>query len=444
MAVVTKEHATGADKSFLALAEQQRADALVMNNFGKALALYVMKSGEEYTGEGLNGAATGFLGSDLPFKGKRRMHDYCKDSLEPAGMVAGGSTERDGRSVSTYSITEHGERCGKPAALRFLSLADYLGKSLNELNGATNTSGSVGHGYALAKVLECLNDGKIHTVTDIAQTAGLTEKVASFSLRHLDRTGLAHYKSVRCDPYGGAETDYSVIELTGRDEAEGYARNPRLMTKRLPHSQPDYAPYVRRCLLAALGLGLQEIHRNMLVGALGVSDATAKKVMALLCDLGVYAYRKFKGSFVLSESQITDKGIYAFELAYGPALAVAKDPRSAYAAGAYLMGALERSSKSPAELFASERRRFIETSNNLKQRSGDENVELVMDAIRSSDRSTDFRRKDVVEQLVKRGGETRNLDALATSGLRAMREKKLIKRAAERNHYRLLLRTEHD
>ncbi len=209
------------------------------NNFWKATILLAMEEGKAYIGSTLNGDVDKLLEGAFHPNSPGKLFGLCK-YLNSVGLVEERNVTVESRHKSrlmpAYEITAEGSTLARASVLRFLLVADYLEKSLNEINGATNTPGPVTRAYSMARMLEILHDQQPLTVRAISDATSSERKDVENTLKHLSDLGLVEYESL--------------------DENEG--------------------PY---------------------------------------------------------KVKITDKGIVCFELAYGPAIQVAKDPTSSYACG---------------------------------------------------------------------------------------------------------------
>jgi DNA-binding PadR family transcriptional regulator len=422
---------------------QQRVEALisgVCNNFSKAIALYVLEKGKNYTGMELDHAVERFLGEEaLPFS-RGMLRKRCEQSLKPIGFVAEkevmGEKTHSGKWVKAYAITEDGERYGKPSIEQFLLLADYLGKSLNEINGVENTAGAVKHGYVVAELLGILHDGRIHTETEIAKLMGFNKMVVCASLRHLAELGLAEYRSVSKDAYGGSESSYSIAGLVSRKKLKAYLADDETLRMDVLNVRSIFKFWGH--LTSTLKLELEELDCNALAGELGIAVTSASRVIAVLCDLGVYAYKNFDGKYTQSEAKITEDGMKCFEMAYKPVLLVAEDPLSSSAFGEYESVLKDRSEA--VRLFKSEEQRYLDTSNLLDKQNGEDNVALVLDTIHEAG-LLEFRRKDLVDVLRKKR-DGRDIPVLISHQLPILLNGGIIEKRTDRHGYYRLVRKE--
>jgi DNA-binding PadR family transcriptional regulator len=375
----------------------------------KMLALYVMDDkgviGERraYTGAELQQAMEDFLGEELPAKGgSRLLYDFCENSLAPAGFVLEERVARKGRLVKAYSITDAGIAY-KAIIEKFLLLADHLNTPLQELNGRSGTAGKVQHGYVLAKALEILSDGEVHTDSEIARAVGGRGRTFAVTFEHLKELGLVDYDSVKRDVHGESESRYSIAKLIDRDKLDDYLACESKLRKDMKETCPQFDVF------GILGKVLQNrqetLESNAVAEKFGISKYSARETIAALCGLGVYSYEKFNNKWlVLSNASITEEGLKCFNDVYAPVLLFAKNTDSPQASKLF-----ERLNDSARvlELFESEIERYRETNVKLDVRSGDESDVLVLDTIKRLE-SEEFW-PNAIMRLLRKDGEKRNV-----------------------------------
>lgn len=424
-------------RTFLELSELERIEALTSgasNSCGKALILWVMKPGREYTCGKLNGAAEAFLGRGLPFKYAGRLLQYCKQSLEPAGFVTEGRVAGEGacsgKFLTAYAVTEDADKYGKPAVARFMQLASITGISLNMINGFTASTAGIRHAYFVARTLECLSDGEKRTTSAIAEQIGANPSTIARTLKHLHEIGFVNYKSVSTDHYGDSERDFSVILLKDPERLRIYKTDIAKLKEDATKIQPTFR-YLR-CLMDVLNLEVQELNRNLVAKRLGISEKGATKIISILVGLGVYSYRNLS-SKAKSEAEINERGLLAYELAYGPIINVARNPLSKYVFEDY---------RKPLEtegmhaLFLEELQRFRETSNNLGHMPFSKTVGAILTIIRGSGPEC-FRARNI-RSMLEQVGERRKLEPLAQRVLGCLRRERQIEATERRGYYSLV------
>lgn len=382
---------------FTQLSEPDRIAALVSginNYFGKALTLYAMKTGRQYTWDELAIEAENFLGEDLPFH-MLNPYNYCRRSLRPIGAVVKSSTRKQGKWIKTYAKTEDGEIYGDPSIARFLLLADDLDISLNKMNGATSTPlGSVRHGYVVARLLEELSDREVHTEVEIVKNTGILTTTIKFSIESLQDIGLVDFRSVKTDRFGKSESGYSVAELVDKSRLEKYIENPGELRKEVLKKRLFQRFGILRRVLE---LKKENLNRKDLIDELGIAATTSSSCIATLCNLGVYRYQYFKGGATQSSVKITDKGLKAFELAYYPVLRAARELDSRYVRQEY-REILEKSGGQINELLRHEKERYTNEKQSHKSDEAEEKNRIVMYAARNMGKEN-FRIKDVNENF---------------------------------------------
>lgn len=413
---------------------QERVEALtagVANSGPKALALYAMQRGRDYTNGELNAAAETFLGQSLPFKSNGTLQQYCRWSLEPVGFAVEKKVVREhmyaNRLLTAYSIIEEGEIYGKPSIERFMMLSHKLNLPLERINGATSTPGAVRRGYVVAKVLEALSDGEPTTASSLEIAINVSQ--IRTQLTGLHKSGLINYKSVQCDTYGGPERDCPTIELADREKLETYLTDDgrlRADTLKVRNGFDEWG-YLRRTLaLHAVELDRHSLHRLAAIP----KDAGSRTIPTLVM-LGVYRYTNFIRGNVKSDVQITDNGLLAYELAYKPVLLVANDPISDYVFMDYKMP-LE---VPILELFREELERFRTSNNKIRKKNPTIEVDSLLSHLETNGIET-FRRKDLIE-ILKEGGDKRNLEGTVAFLMEKMRREGIIESIGVHGYYRL-------
>lgn len=386
---------------FTRLSEQDRIAALVSginNYFGKALTLYVMRTGRQYTFDELAIEAENFLGENLPFS-RRSPYTYCQDSLRPIGAVVESSVRKKGTWVRTYAKTDDGEIYGDPSIARFLFLADRFGISMNRMNGGTNSGGKVRRGYVIAVLLEELADGERHTQKELSEATGIKDVTILGSLNHLSKIGFIDYKSVKVDAYGDAEKGFSVAVIKNKGKLEEYLSNEEKLRKDVRKKRERFSKFGH--LTKTLQLRKEELDRQSLSSNLNIFGANASTVISLLCDLGVYGYKEFAGAKIKSSVKILDKGRTALEIAYLPILKATRESDSRYAKQEYRQ-VLDRLSGKMDELFREERVRYVEEKQMHNQEGVDEKNRIVLHVIRKLG-TPFFRVKNVKRSLEEDG-----------------------------------------
>lgn len=383
---------------FTQLSEPDRIAALVSginNYFGKALTLYVMRTGRQYTWDELAIEAESFLGEDLPFS-HAVPHSYCQHSLRPIGAVVESSVRKKGTWARTYAKTDDGEIYGDPSIARFLFLADRLGMSMNRMNGATNSSGKVRHGYVIARLLEELADGEKHTRKEFAEATGIKPVTLLTSLNHLSKIGFVDYNSVKVDSWGrDAEKGWSVITLKNKRRLEEYLSNKEKLRKDVLEKREQFHHF--GYLTKILQLRKEELDRQSVSSDLNISKMNISTIISLLCNLGVYGYKEFVGRKIQSSAKILDKGRTALEIAYLPVLKAAREPDSRYVRQEYRQ-VLDRFSGKIDELFREERVRYAEEKQTRSQEDADDKNRIILHVIKRLGKPF-FRVKDVQKKL---------------------------------------------
>jgi len=114
----------------------------VGNHEVKALVLWLMKPGHSYSAgdlrRELRAAQTTPVGWDV---GHSVAWGYCKETLEPLGLVAPEAMNSD-LIPSAYAVTPLGEECGKPLAGALLNFSETHACSPIKLFGGTAAAGA--------------------------------------------------------------------------------------------------------------------------------------------------------------------------------------------------------------------------------------------------------------------------------------------------------------
>ncbi len=396
---------------FIRLNEQERVEALLSyagNSAAKALTLWVMEPDRRYYDKELGSVIRDFLGGDIQFRIVDNIRPYCRTSLGPMGFITENKGTRRvpiGRSmidkpVNEYMITYDGQTLAKPAIARFLLLADELGVSLNNLNGATKRNGKTSSAYAIAKVLEVLADQGVHTARSVAERIeSVHKKVVLLGIKRLAALGLVDYKGTGIDTYKAREA-----ELTDADRLERYLANDAKMRAAVRQFYPRFTNFSR--LRAIMELRLDVIGREPLFNVFAemnknLNKNNASEATTVLCRMGVY---KFRGETVeprprveLTEVKMTERGRFAFEFAYKPILFVARYPRSDYANGEY-QSVLKYVEPKIRSLFSNELVRFSRTNGRLNKGDPDEYNKAIINGVEER-ALEEFRIKDLVGLL---------------------------------------------
>lgn len=389
--------------NFIDLLEKDKIAALtsgINNRFGKALTLYAMKTGHPYTVYELAAQLETYLGEKLPFYCGRPF-GYCKDSLYPIGAVLDITVRKQDKLVRAYSKTDEGEIYGDPSIARFLLLADQLDISLSSMNRATHTSGRVRHGYVVTKILDNIIDGEIRNIANISEDIKLNSLTVSKTLRHLRSIGFVDFDSVKTDRLGPHESGYSSVIVSDRDKLEKYISNPEELRKAILNRKGK----IQRIgyILETLKKRYEEFDSKKLSEETGFGWSDCSSVVSVLCDLGIYKYKIFKGAEFMSSVKILDKGKQAFELAYDPIIKVSINPFSRYVRQEY-REILDKWSSQMDNLFRREKIRYLNEKQLYSKESGEEKVRIIKSAIRNLNTSL-FRIKDVNKELDKIGAK---------------------------------------
>ena len=396
---------------FVSLSEQERAEAVfsVCNNAAKALMLWMMKRGKEYTKEELAAKMRSFLGRKVPLELAENLRAYCRLSLEPAGLV----TERQDfrklqfgkvtgkRLVTLYAITIDGQSYAKPAIARFLLLADELDISLNNLNGATKRNGRTSSAYTIARILEVLaeRDGP-HTPHSIREKLGLAKEcVVLQNIMKLASLGLVSYKGTGIDT-----SKQRKAELADKDKLDRYLENGAELKSAILSCCPKFKNFDR--LRGAMELRLQEIDRGILSGAFAAANKKlrgneASEVVSILCRIGAYRFkggaRAIRSRAEVTEVRITEDGEFAYYSAYRPVLSVAGNPKSPYADEGY-QKVLAHIKPGIRTLFRGEFSRFLQTNGRINRSDTGRNCKAVLKAARRQELE-EFRTRELMALL---------------------------------------------
>jgi len=414
---------------FLDLSEQERAEELfsASNSAAKALMLWVMKRGKNYTEGELDAKMQSFLRKKLPLELKGNLKAYCRYSLEPTGLVAEfqdfkkpqTSKAPVKRKVNKYEITDDGQTYAKPAIARFLLLADELGISLNNLNGATKRNGRTSNAYVIAKILEALTEQGPHKPYTIGEKLKLVQKnVVLQNIRKLASLGLVSYDGTGIDTFKPREA-----ELADSDKLERYLENSEELKSAVLSIYPRFTNFGR--LRTIMELRLREIGREILPNKFAaqnkkLSKSGASEATSVLCRIGVYRFKcsgtSSKPKAEVTEVKITEKGELAFQSAYRPALTVARYPRSVYVNDGY-QSILARIEADVRDLFRREFVRFFRTNGRLNRRDPDEDSRAIIDVVKERGLE-EFRVRELAALLrIPRAALNRSVHDLRETGL---------------------------
>ena len=403
---------------------QERIEAIISgacSSGPKALALFSMGKSGRYTNGLLNSAAESTIACGLPFKSPGMMASYCRNSLEPSGFVTIGKVKNStyGKSlISEFSITEDGERYGKPAIERFILLSHLLNLSLERMNGSLRSPGEVTRGYVVARTLEALNSSKETTVASLSKRIGISGITISANMKFLREAGFIEYESVKIDPWNMGEFSgkgFSSITLEDTAKLDGYLADIKLLkadTRKIYNNFRHWGD-----LINAMRRRDSELDAPKLAGTIGIPEGDASKIITILARLEIYKYQRFIGNDIRSIARITEQGRMAYRIGYKPVILVAEAPDSSYVTKEYPLG-LDRDSM--GELFRAEMNRYILENKQYNATDYQGVLQSVSGSIKSLGRS--FRQTDVGVLLRNMGQSKAESDGLARRLLAFMRK----------------------
>ncbi|MFH1332162.1 MAG: hypothetical protein ABIH63_02655 [archaeon] len=217
---------------------------------------------------------------------------YCKKTFVPIGMVCEEKLLYNNFSkwVQAWSISDAGEHFGKPIAAFTLKKANEYNLSFLSLLGVTQSGGESRSPYNKVMILDMLSDTPMRR-TDLAELLKLAGVCVKEHLEELRDLRFINYESTSTEQKGWSEYKWTGKNLSDTKQVSRY----KALTEAVKNLILDNPRIVLECNRTSEVLD----HKHL-------SDIT--NIFSGLVKQDILEVIKFKGSYILSNAEITVEG----------------------------------------------------------------------------------------------------------------------------------------